>query len=329
VHAQPLAVSALTPVAGLLRAVGCLDDQGPGPAPDYGFEFSAMGTACRLRLCAASPQVATQAAERAVAEVRRLEIKYSRYRADSIVSRINAAAGTGQVIEVDAETAALLDFTAQLHAHSDGLFDITSGVLRRVWDFGSGRLPDEDAVRALLPLVGWQQVQWDGEAIALPQAGMELDFGGFAKEYAADCAATVLAAAGVSGGTINLGGDLRIVGPHPDGQPWHLGVAHPRNPGGQVIASVPLSQGALTTSGDYERFMDIDGRRYCHILDPRTGWPAAHWQSVSVTGPNCLAAGALSTIAMLMREQAHAFLREQGVGFLTVDCNGVVHQESA
>ncbi|PTT87002.1 hypothetical protein DBR42_12560, partial [Pelomonas sp. HMWF004] len=216
-HDQPLAVSALTPLAGALRAEGGLDDRGPGLAPDYGFEFSAMGTVCRLRLCADSPQAATQAAERAVAEVRRLEIKYSRYRADSIVSRINAAAGTGQRVEVDAETAALLNFAAQLHAHSEGLFDITSGVLRRVWDFGSGRLPTDDAVRALLPLVGWHRVHWDGQAIALPQAGMELDFGGFGKEYAADCAATALKSVGVYGGTINLGGDVRIVGPHPDG----------------------------------------------------------------------------------------------------------------
>lgn len=327
-HAQPLAVSALTPLAGVLRAEGYLDDRGPGLAPDYGFEFSAMGTVCKLRLCADSPQAATQAAERAVAEVRRLEIKYSRYRADSIVSRINAAAGTGQKVEVDAETAALLNFAAQLHAHSDGLFDITSGVLRRVWDFGSGRLPTDGAVRALLPLVGWHQVYWDGQAIALPQAGMELDFGGFGKEYAADCAATALKSAGVYGGTINLGGDVRIVGPHPDGKPWRLGVAHPRNPARQVIASLPLRGGALTTSGDYERFMDLDGRRYCHILDPHTGWPVSHWQSVSVVGPTCLAAGALSTIAMLKREQAHAFLREQGVGFLTVDRDGVAHQES-
>jgi len=297
-------------------------------APDYGFEFRAMGTLCRLRVCAPSVQVATQAAERAVAEVRRLEFKYSRYRADSIVSRINTAAGNGEPVVVDQETAALLNFAAQLHLHSDGLFDITSGVLRRVWDFGSGRLPADDAVRALLPLVGWQQVRWDGEVISLPQAGMELDFGGFAKEYAADSAAATLMAAGIAGGTINLGGDLRIIGPHPDGQPWRLGVANPRRPADDVVASLALSEGALTTSGDYERFMEVAGRRYCHILDPHSGWPVSHWQSVSVAGPSCLAAGALSTIAMLKGDQAHQFLREQGVDFLTIAQDGVVHEES-
>jgi thiamine biosynthesis lipoprotein len=297
-------------------------------APDHSFEFSAMGTVCRLRLCAPSRAAAARAAEQAVAEVRRLEAKYSRYRDDSVVSRINTAAGTGEPVPVDAETAALLDFAAELYTHSGGLFDITSGVLRRAWRFDSGRLPSDDEVSALLPLVGWGQVAWDGQTVCLPQAGMELDFGGFGKEYAADSAATVLIGAGISGGTINLGGDVRIVGPRPDGHPWRVGVANPRRPADHVVAGVELHSGALTTSGDYERFMEVGGRRYCHILDPRTGWPVEHWQSVSVVGPSCLAAGALTTIGMLKRDEAHEFLREQGVGFLTIDRDGVVHEES-
>lgn len=328
--AHPLHAPAPGSEAAAVWSIGRLADRGDGQAhaPDYGFEFSAMGTVCRLRLCAPSPSAATRAVERAVAEVRRLETKYSRYRDDSIVSRINAAAGSGEPVPVDAETAALLGFAAQLYQHSDGLFDITSGVLRRAWRFSSGQLPSEDEVRALLPLVGWEQVAWDGQAVCLPHAGMELDFGGFGKEYAADSAATVLIGSGIRGGTINLGGDVRIVGPHPDGQPWRLGVADPRRPADHVVAGVELCDGALTTSGDYERFMEVDGRRYCHILDPRTGWPVEHWQSVSVVGPSCLAAGALTTIGMLKRDGAHEFLREQGVGFLTIDRDGVVHEES-
>jgi thiamine biosynthesis lipoprotein len=106
-----------------------------------------------------------------------------------------------------------------------------------------------------------------------------------------------------------------------------LGIAHPRREG-EVIAGIELSRGGLATSGDYERYFEQDGRRYCHILDPRTGWPVQHWQSISVTGPACLAAGALSTIAMLSGARAHEFLRSQGVGFLTVDANSHVHQET-
>jgi len=116
------------------------------------------------------------------------------------------------------------------------------------------------------------------------------------------------------------------VGPHPTGVPWKIGIAHPRR-SGDVVASIDLAHGALATSGDYERSFEVDGRRYCHILDPRTGWPVTHWQSVSVVGPACLASGALTTIAMLMGDDAHDFLREQGVAFLTIDADGRLHRE--
>lgn len=294
---------------------------------ELGFEFHAMGTACRIRLAGCSESEARTAADAAIDEVRRIETKYSRYRSDSIVSRINAAAGSGRAVEVDAETADLLDFAARLHAHSEGLFDITTGVLRSVWDFRNARLPDAAAMAAVLERVGWRHVRWQRPHIELTLPGMELDFGGFGKEYAADRAGTLLAERGIKGGLVNLGGDIRVIGPHADGRAWSLGIAHPRR-AGEVIAGIELSHGGLATSGDYERFFEIEGRRYCHILDPRSGWPVQHWQSISVTGPACLAAGALSTIAMLSGQGAHELLRSQGVGFLTIDAAGRVHREA-
>lgn len=298
-----------------------------GDAGDLGFEFTAMATVCSIRLAGLAEAAARSLAQQAIAEVRRIEHKYSRYRPDSLLSRINQAAGSGVAIEVDQETAYLLDFAAQIHELSGGLFDVTSGSLRRVWDFKSGRLPTPDQLAAVLPCVGWQQVQWSGRQIALPRAGMEIDFGGFGKEYATDRVATLLAQAGASSGVVNFGGDLRVLGPQPDGRAWPVGISHPRR-AGALVASIDLCQGALATSGDYERFFELDGQRYCHILNPRTGWPVARWQSVSVLAPVCLAAGALTTIAMLMEDQAGDFLREQGVGFLTVDRDGAIHQES-
>ncbi|WP_341886884.1 FAD:protein FMN transferase [Variovorax sp. YR752] len=293
---------------------------------EFGFEFQAMGTACRLRLAGCSEAAATAAADAAIAEVRRIETKYSRYRDDSIVSRINAAAGSGQAVPVDGETADLLDFAARLHDASGGLFDITTGVLRRVWDFRAGRLPLPDALAAQLARVGWRHVRWERPAVELTLGGMELDFGGFGKEYAADRAGTLLLEHGVPGGLVNLGGDIRVIGPHPDGNPWSLGIAHPREPGA-VIATITLHSGGLATSGDYERFFEFEGRRYCHILDPRSGWPVQHWRSVSVVAPACLAAGALSTIAMLSGAGAQELLRSQGVGFLTIDADNQIRQE--
>jgi thiamine biosynthesis lipoprotein len=175
----------------------------------------------------------------------------------------------------------------------------------------------------LLPLVGWHKVQWQDRRIRLPEAGMELDFGGFGKEYAADRAASVLFQHGIRHALVNLGGDVQVLGPRglpeSQGQPWQVGVQHPRpTPSHDLVASLPLGRGALATSGDYERFFEVEGRRYCHILDPRSGWPVFHWQSVTVLAPNASTAGALSTIAMLMGEGALEWLNGQDSAYLAV-----------
>ena len=294
-----------------------------------GFRFQAMSSVCEVRLEGDDEGVLGEAASLAIDEVHRIELKYSRYRADSIVSRINAAAGSGESVAVDDETASLIDFAAQLHGLSDGLFDITSGVLRKAWDFRAGRTPTDAELQALLPLMGWSLVAWRDQRIALPRAGMELDFGGFGKEYAADRAMSVLAAQGQRHGFVNLGGDIRVLGPRADGGAWRFGIQHPRR-ADATIASVDMVDGALASSGDYERFFERDGRRYCHILDPRTGWPVSSWSSVSVTAPACVAAGALSTIAMLKGEQALEFLSTQRAAFLAVDTSlRTFHHEPA
>ena len=290
---------------------------------ELGFEFQAMASNCEVRIAGSDESTLRIAAQSAIGEVLRIEGKYSRYRPESIVSSINARAGSGQAVDVDAETAGLIDFAAQLHAQSGGLFDITSGVLRRAWDFRAGRLPEPAALAALLPLIGWSQVEWPQASTArrcirLPRSGMELDFGGFGKEYAADRAMAALAAAGQRHGFVNLGGDIRLLGPRADGSAWRFGIQHPRDDAA-TIASVEMVEGALASSGDYERFFEQDGRRYCHILDPHTGWPVCTWSSVSVTAPACAAAGALATIAMLKGAQALDFLCTQHATYLAVD----------
>jgi len=292
-------------------------------AEDHRFRFTAMASPCEVRLAGLPRALATAHAEIAIAEVRRVEHKYSRYRPDSIVSRINAAAGSGAAVEVDAETSQLLDFAAQLNALSEGRFDITSGVLRRAWDFRSARIPTPYALAEAVAQIGWPRVQRTPETVVLPDAGMEIDFGGFGKEYAADRAAALLERDGATSGIVNLGGDLRVLGPRPDGSAWSIGIQHPRAPE-RAIASVRLARGALATSGDYERFFEVDGKRYCHILNPATGWPVQGWQSISVVAPLCVAAGAMSTIALLHEDAAPAFLAGQQVAWLGVDRDGDV-----
>jgi thiamine biosynthesis lipoprotein len=213
-----------------------------------------------------------------------------------------------------------------LYAISDGLFDITSGVLRQAWNFRVPRVPTADELASLLALVGWHMVERKGGSVRLARAGMELDFGGFGKEYAADRAAAVLRAQGVQHGYVNLGGDMSVIGPQADGSPWQIGIQDPRDTE-LTIASLAVERGGLATSGDYERYFELHGRRYCHILDPRTGMPVRYWRSVSVLAPLAVAAGSTSTIAMLLGERAPHFLEQSGFAWLAQDAAGRLHSQ--
>ena len=298
-------------------------------------EFSAMASPCSVQMDGQDEHAMRQAARAAVAEVQRIEKKYSRYLNGSVISRINAAAGV-QFVAVDEETRGLLDFALSLWTLSDGLFDCTSGVLRHAWDFKTGQLPAPKKLKTMLALVGWEKVARDADRVQLRQPGMELDFGGFGKEYAADRAAAVLLKHGFPHALVNLGGDLHALGaralPELQGQPWQIDISHPRPtlaPTGAPLAQLPLSRGGLATSGDYERYFIEDGVRYCHVLNPLTGWPVSHWQSVSVLATNTTTSGALATIAMLKGEHALDWLITQDVHYLVVQHDGQVHQRAA
>ena len=273
--------------------------------------FTAMASPCEILLENCDEAPALRLAELAAAEVLRIEHKFSRYRDDSAVGAINAAGGAP--VRVDDETARLLDLAAQCHALSGGRFDITSGILRRVWKFDGGdRLPSRGQVKTLLPLIGWEKVIWDGREIALP-AGMEIDLGGLGKEYAADRAAELLAAAAPAAALVNLGGDLRATGPRGGGAAWRVGV---EDPGREDHAEriLEMKSGGLATSGDARRYLLRDGVRYGHILNPRTGWPVRGApRAVTVAAPTCTEAGVLATLAMLHGREAEAFLEGQGV----------------
>jgi FAD:protein FMN transferase len=277
--------------------------------------FTAMASTCQIQLDIADNQDTQTIFDQVQAEVLRIQNKYSRYRPDSVVSQINAQAGQTPY-ECDAETAALIAFAHRLHAQYQGVFDLTTGVLRQAWNFPSQTLPSPQAIAQLLPLVGWHQVQWSGRQILLPRSGMEIDLGGLGKEYAVDRVAHLLTQAGYHSALINFGGDVYATGPKRDASPWQVGIRHPRQDG--LIAVIPLARGGLATSGDYERYMQVNGQRYAHLLHPATGWPVNHWQSISVLAPTCMLAGALSTTFMLLQEQATAHLKSCGLRSLCV-----------
>jgi thiamine biosynthesis lipoprotein len=257
-----------------------------------------MGSPCELKIHADSADRAAEILSRARAEVERLERKYTRYRDDSLTSEINRSAGDASGVVVDFETASLLDYAATAHRESGGLFDVTSGVLRRAWDFRSGRVPEQAEIDALLLCIGWQRVGWERPRLVLPLPGMQIDFGGFVKEYAADRTAALCRRLGSRHGLVDLGGDLAVVGPHPDGSPWRIGIRDPED-ADRALRVLDVYAGGVATSGDYARCMIVDGVRYAHLLDPRSGWPVTGPRSVSVLASHCLIAGTTSSIAML------------------------------
>lgn len=287
----------------------------------FTWRFFALGSDCTLHIFSESAADAGNAAAAAMSEIGRIEARYSRYRTASELSRINAIGKTGGTVVVDSETAGLLDYAYACFRRSDGLFDVTSGLLRTVWDFSSALLPRQESIAALLPRIGLDKVKWRSPRLTFSRPGMELDFGGVGKEYAADRAAGVCNAMGIRHGLVDLGGDIRLIGPRPDGAPWRIGVRHPRDPS-NLMAEIELASGALATSGDYERFIEIDGRRYCHILNPRNGWPARGLSSVSVMTDECLVAGSLATIAMLKGRDGVAWLRSLGMRYVFMDEEG-------
>ena len=298
------------------------------PLQIHRMPFKAMGSACEVVLASHTQKEAESLAKLAIDEVLRIERKYSRYTTDSVIAKINQQAGYAPVA-CDDETWALFEFASELFDKSDGLFDITSGVLRQAWNFQKPEVPTSQKLEALLPLVGWQKVVLQDQSIALPLAGMEVDLGGFGKEYAADRAAQVLKQKGVTSGYVNLAGDMRFLGPKPFGEPWMIGIQDPRQPD-RVVASLPMMQGGLATSGDYERYFELNGQRYCHVLNPKTGMPVRSWRSVSVTAPAAVVSGCTSTMAMLKEEDGLAFLQATGFDFFAIDHIGQVHvrQES-
>ena len=294
----------------------------PGPAP-YRFRFKAMGCPCALQIHAASPRDARALAAVARGEIARLERKYSRYRHDSLTARINASAGSPGGVAVDAETDALLDHAETLYRQSDGRFDPTSGILRRAWDFRSGRLPEPGAIEALLPRLGWRKLVRAPRRLTLPLEGMELDFGGFVKEYAADRAAALLVRAGCRSALVDLGGDLAVPGPQPGGRPWSVGIRDARAPE-RALRRVELFRGGIATSGDYERAITVGGKRYGHILDPHTGWPIEGIASATALAERCLIAGSATTLALLRGAEAPDWLAQLGLPHLCQHRDGRV-----
>jgi len=276
-------------------------------------QFQAMGGPCEVHLWLPTNDYSNITSE-LEAEVERLEEKYSRYRESSLLSRINR--GELNSTPLDDETAALLNYADQCYQLSDCLFDPTVGILKNVWNYRGTALPEPYDLQNCLKHVGWRKLGWDGSTLNIPD-GMELDFGGIVKEFATDRLTVILKEKGIAG-LVNLAGDIAVSSTQPDGEPWDVAISHPREQG--AIAVVKLSSGGIAGSGDYERYIDVDGIRYCHILRPDTGYPSTGGlSSISVIANSCLMAGSVSTVAMLKGQDASDWLDEMGLPYLAID----------
>ena len=279
---------------------------------DYiAIKFRAMANPCEVLIETDSRKQARRLGKIARDEAQRIERKFSRYIENNPVYKINHS--DGKPVEVDLETARLLDFADQCYQLSDELFDITSGALRQVWLFdGSDNIPLASDVEAVLPYIGWRKISWQAPHLVLPQ-GMQLDFGGIGKEYAVDRVVGLLREASDLPFLVNFGGDLHASKAPSLQSAWSVGIEAMRKTG-MAIKTIELKRGALTTSGDARRFLKKDGIRYGHVLHPKTGWPVADAPaSVTVAGNSCTESGILSTLALLHGANAESYLESNEV----------------
>jgi thiamine biosynthesis lipoprotein len=274
--------------------------------------FHAMASPCEVLMEVEQETLARQVLDAVAEEAWRIEQKFSRYREDNLIYQINHAAGSA--VELDAEMARLLSFADQLYDMSDGLFDVTSGVLRKIWKFdGSDNVPTQQAIDAVRKNIGWQKTQLTQSQYILP-AGMEIDLGGIGKEYAVDRCVQIAREQTDKSVLINFGGDLCVTSPRADDAYWSVGRLITGKQ--EAVGFFELRKGAIATSGDANRYLLKDGVRYSHVLNPETGWPIEHApHTVSVAAATCTEAGMLSTLAMLQGQMAVEFLVAQHVRY--------------
>jgi thiamine biosynthesis lipoprotein len=274
--------------------------------------FMAMASPCDVLMEVDDESLAQEILEAVADEAWRIEDKFSRYKKDNVIYQINNS--NGDVVTIDEETSRLFDFANELYEISEGLFDVTSGVLRQLWRFdGSDNLPEKKHVKKILKKIGWQKINRENAGVTVPD-GMEIDLGGIGKEYAVDRCVQIARQKTKQSVLVNFGGDLAMTTARKNAAFWSVGRLITGSD--EACGLFQLYSGAIATSGDANRYLLKDGVRYSHILNPLTGWPvvdAPH--TVSVAAPTCVEAGMMSTLAMLQGGMAEEFLKLQEVNY--------------
>lgn len=264
-------------------------------------DLHAMGTPCRVLFASGSVAAASRFKRSVTDWVSGFEERYSAFRPDSIIGRINSSAGL-EPVAIDDELRSIFTICDWYHWVTKGIFDPSTLPLTRLWDYRSGNpvVPTDDKVAELRALTGWKKVVRDGDSVFLPAAGMGIDLGGLGKEYAIDRVMEMALAAGIENIMVDFGRDVRVHGVPPQGGEWRVGLEDPMDPG-KCWAGIGLLDRAISASGNYRRNFTANGKCFGHIIDPRTGYPVSNeCRAVSVTAPTCTEAGVIARTAFIM-----------------------------
>ena len=292
-------------------------------------ERAAMGSRFEISAVHADGESCQAAIDAAYEEIERIEAVISEWRETSLVSEINRNAGI-QPVKVSQELFNLIRRSLKVSELTGGAFDITFNTVGRLWNFKSpsSPIPDAESIRLALKDTGYGHIILDEAKLTvyLDRSGTRIGFGAIGKGYAANRAVFVLKEHGVTGGVVNAGGDLVIFGSQESGEPWRIGIANPLDRT-KVFAYLDTSEQAIVTSGDYENFIESGGKRYSHILDPRTGYPAPELRSVTIVCPDGELADALATGVSVLGVEAGLKLinRLRGVEGMLVGQDGTIH----
>jgi thiamine biosynthesis lipoprotein len=291
-----------------------------------------MYTMVSITVSTSSPDKAKKAINEAFKELDRLEKLLNYYSEESEITAINRKAGI-EPVKVSPETFDIISKAVFASEKTKGAFDITMGPVIALWDFYNAVLPDAASVREKLKLTGYTNIILNKEksTVFLKKKGIEINLGGIIKGYAADRAVEILKKHGIKSGIVAIAGDIKAFGTRPNGKPWRAGIQNPRpaahaSTSDEIIAVVNLSDMAISTSGDYARFFIKDGKRYHHLLNPKTGYPAYECQSVTIIAEEAAYADAFATgIFILGPQKGLEVLKELGFDGVIVDRDGKIH----
>jgi FAD:protein FMN transferase len=289
------------------------------------FDGMAMGSSLEIEVFGPAQAVCDQAVKEAREEIDRLDKIMTDWKQESPLMDVNRAAGR-KAVEAPPELFFIVERSLKVSELTDGAFDITFAGAGKLWNWRNPKVPTPEEVKASLANVGWKGIVIDEKAmtIYLSKPGMRMGLGGIGPGYAGDLAMDKIRKLGIRDACVNLSGDIRASGKK-KGEPWSVGVTHPRKKG-ENIAVLPVTDAAVSTSGDYERYFEKDGKRYCHIIDPRTGYPADLCQSVTIVAPNLAFADALATGVFVLGPDKGMRLIEslEGVQALIVAADGTL-----